>query len=109
MAFKKRARTAAITVYRKAAPIARKAASVGAKAAIDEKHTIAAVLSAAALGYAEQTGVDIPSIAGLGQAGTAGLAAFILAKMTKSRTARHVATGLLSVAAYELAKTGSIK
>lgn len=110
MAAKKgKARTAAMTVYRHAAPIVKRGASAAGRAAMDEKHTVAAVVSALALGYAENAGVDIPSIPGLGTAGTAGLAAFILAKMTKSKTARHVATGLLSVAAYELGKTGSIK
>lgn len=103
-----RAKGAALVVYRKAAPIVRRGASIAGKAAADEKHTIAAVLSALALGYAEQAGIDIPSIPGLGDAGTLGVGAFVIAKVSKSRTARHVATGLLSVAAYQLGKSGSI-
>lgn len=109
MAAKAKAKQAAMVVYRKAAPIVKKGASAAGRAALEEKHTIAAILSALALGYAEKEGVEIPSIAGLGKAGTAGTAAFIVAKVSKSRTARHVATGLLCVAAYQLGSTGSIK
>lgn len=108
MAAKKTRRQTAMVVVRKAAPVVRRGASVAARAAVDEKHTVAAVVAALALGYAENAGIDIPSIPGLGDAGTLGVGAFLLAKFTKSRTARHVATGLLSVAAYQLGKSGSI-
>ncbi len=96
-------------VYRKAAPIVKRGATAAAKHAIEEKHTIAAIVAAAALGYAEHSGIAIPNLPLLGKAGTLGVAAFALAKATNNRTARHVATGLLAVAAYELGKQGRIE
>ena len=78
-------------------------ASRAAIAARDEKHTLAAVVGAAAVGMAKKHDVDLPHIDALGTAGTYGAAALIAAKFTKSKTLAHVATGMLSVAAYQLA------
>lgn len=75
---------------------------------MEEKHTIAAVGAAAALGFAKKSGVSLPAAPFLGVAGTYGLAAWVIGKYTHSRTARHIATGLLSVAAFELASEGKI-
>ncbi len=87
---------------------ARRAGSAVAAAAKDEKHTLVALGAAAALGYASRKGKDgksiasgLPKVEALGVAGTYALAAFVAAKYTKSRTLRHVATGLGSVAAYK--------
>lgn len=92
---------------RAGAALRRGASAAGAKAR-EEKHLLTAVVSAAALGYAQKTGVALPSIAALGTAGTYGLAAFALSRtFMKSRTLSHVATGLLSVAAFEFAKEGT--
>lgn len=81
----------------------RRGASAAAKAAADEKHTLTALLSAGALGLAKRQGIALPKIDAIGTAGTYGLVAWIAARMTKSRTMSHVATGLLSVAAFALA------
>lgn len=76
--------------------------------ALEEKHTLAAVGAAAALGFVEREKVALPAIPKLGMAGTYGLVAWAAGKYMRSRTLAHVATGLLSVAAYQLGKTGEI-
>jgi len=78
---------------------------IGTKArqiAHDERHTLIALGSAAALGLAESRGVDLPKIDALGIAGTYGLGAYLYSKLTGSPTAEKVATGLLCVAIYKL-------
>lgn len=83
--------------------VAQRGASAAAKAASNEKHTIAAVLGAAVLGHATKNKWKVPQVESLGPAATWGFAAWALGRYTKNRTAQHVATGLLSVAAYEWA------
>ena len=78
----------------------------------DEKHTVTAVVAAAALGYAERAGKDgapslaskLPKVDALGVAGTYGALAWLYAKQSKNATAAHLATGLLSVAAYKFGR-----
>lgn len=93
---------------RRAGALMRRGASAAARAAMTERHTVAAVGAAAVLGIARRQGVQLPSIPALGVAGTYGVAAWALGRMTRSRVAEHVATGLLSVAAYELASGSSV-
>lgn len=77
-----------------------------------QRHTVAAVVGAAALGYAESLDdkgkprFKIPTIGGMTPTQTAGVAAFVLGMATKNKTVEHVATGLLSAAAWELGKSG---
>jgi len=97
-----------VVVGPRAKQIARKAGGYALAKARDEKHTMAAVLASLVLGYLDKSGFDIPTVPGLGRAGTLGVAAFAAAKFTNSKTARHVATGMLSVAAYQLASKGEI-
>jgi len=96
-----------MVVYRRAAPTIKKVGRAAGVAALEERHTIAAVLAAIALGYIEKNNVPVPDVLGIGTPATAGLAAWILGKTTKSRMARHVATGCLAIAAYQFARTGS--
>lgn len=94
---------------------ARRAGSAVASAAKDEKHTLVAAVSAAAFGYAERPGKDgksfaskLPKIPGMSTVGSAAAIAFVASKvMKKNRVLRHVATGLISVAAYKLGKGGT--
>lgn len=81
----------------------RRVGGAAAKFAQDEKHTLTAVSAAALLGLAESRGMQLPAVDAVGTAGTYGIAAFVVAKLTGNRTAEHVATGLLSVAAYKAA------
>ena len=84
----------------------KKSGSAAIKNALDQTHTITAVGAAAALGYLEGQGTVLPeslNMLGIGKAGVLAIAAFAGAKMLKNRTLDHVATGLGSVAAYNLA------
>lgn len=89
---------------------AKRAAGAVGRAALhraqQEKHTIGAVLAGAALGYAERQQMTLPHISALGVAGTYGVAAWFGARHMRSRTLSHVATGLLTIAAYQFAKGG---
>ena len=71
-----------------------------ARAALDEKHTIAALVTAAALGYAKKEDMDIPHIDALGVPGTVGAALWLAGRMMKSRTLSHAATGALAIAVH---------
>jgi len=85
----------------------RRVAGKVAAAAMAEKHTVAAVAAAGALGLLERNNVPVPYLEFLGKAGSMGALAWIAGKYTGNVTVQHVATGLLSVAAYELAKGGA--
>lgn len=90
----------------KAASASRRAAAV----AREEKHTITAVGAGVALGLLErfQPGmIDTLSVAGLKPAATLGLAAWALNRfgIMRNKVMEHAATGLLTIAAYDLAKT----
>ena len=78
--------------------------SAAKQAAMAEKHTLTALGAAVALGLAERQGLKLPSLPMVGPAATYGLAAWALAKYTGNKVASHAATGLLSVAAYDLAR-----
>jgi hypothetical protein len=71
--------------------------------AMAEKHTLTALAAAAALGFAKRQGYKLPSLPMLGPAATYGLGAWALSKYTNNKIASHAATGMLSVALYELA------
>lgn len=85
-------------------PAARRAVSAIARQAVNERHRLTALAAAAALGASERFGMNLPELPVVGRAGTWGLAAYALAKVTKSETMSHVATGLLAVAVHDLAK-----
>lgn len=90
----------------RAGRIARRGFTTAGRAAMSEKHTIAAVLSAAALGYLTRPSstTELPHIDALGVPATYGIAAWIAGRALKSQVAQHVSTGLLAVAAYSWAK-----
>jgi len=100
-------RTPARSSPRRAYPVVRRAASRAATAVRDEKHTLAAIATAAALGYAARQGTQIPHLAQLGVEGTVGVALWFGSRMTRSRTLEHMATGALAVAAYDWARGSS--
>lgn len=94
-------------IVARAAPVARRVGGAALNAARDEKHTIAALVSAGVLGYADREGMleSWSLIDGIDPKVQLALAAFLVAKVSKSRTAAHVATGLGSVAIYDLVKS----
>lgn len=87
---------------RRGASIARRAGSATLKAAYAEKHTLAAVATSAVLGLAKKQGIALPKIDALGTPGTYGAALWIAGRFMKSEILSHMATGLLSVSAYQL-------
>lgn len=90
-------------VRRRGSTAVRRGSTAAAKAVADEKHTLTALVAAAGLGLAKRQSIALPKIDSIGTAGTYGLAAWVGARMMKSRTLSHVATGLLSVASFTLA------
>jgi hypothetical protein len=76
--------------------------------ALEEKHTFAAVGAGLALGFVEREKIALPSIPKLGMSGTYGIGLWLAGRYMRSRTMSHMATGLLSIAAYQLGKTGEI-
>lgn len=88
---------------RRAGAIARRGFSAAGRAAASEKHTIAAVAAAATLGFMQRSGVSLPRIDALGTAGTYGLVSWAAGRFMKSPVLSHIATGLMSISAYQLA------
>lgn len=88
--------------------VGRSGLSAAARAAREEKHTIAAVGAGVALGFLRRENVALPKVEALGTAGTYGIAAWLLARYTKSLTLQHVATGLLAIAGAELASGSTV-
>lgn len=88
--------------YRRMKPMIRRGAGAAARAAASEKHTLAALATAAVLGFAQREGWDLPHVKALGRAGTYGLALWGIGRFTRSRMAEHAATGALSIAIFQL-------
>jgi len=71
---------------------------------------IGALIAAGVLGLAEREGIRIPHFGAVGEAGTIGIAAVVAARSgllpaNMRRIAEHAATGLLSIAVYDFART----
>lgn len=99
----------------RAGNLARRAGSAAGRWAKEEKHTVGALGAAAVLGFLSRPSADggpstaekLPHIRAIGVPGTYGLALYAVARMSKSHVAGHMATGLMSIALFELAKTGN--
>lgn len=100
--------TLARELGRRAGRATRRAGGAIARGASEEKHRLAAIVAAGALGWAKKSGWSLPSIGPLGTSGSAALIAYGIARMTGSRVASHAATGLACVAAYSLGREGSV-
>lgn len=82
---------------------------LGAVKLREEKHALTAIVAAGVLGLIESKSpesITALSIGPLKPAATLGIGAWLLNRFSKNKTLEHAATGLLSVAAYDLAKTG---
>lgn len=66
------------------------------------------MLGGYALGMIDKSDLDIPTVPFLGRAGTVGIAAYAIYRLTGNPWADAAATGILSIAAYELSKEGEI-
>lgn len=93
----------AVSRRARAGTAVRRGATAAGRALADEKHTLTALVASGVLGLAKRQGIALPKIDAIGTAGTYGLGAWVAARMMKSRTLSHVATGLLSVAVFSLA------
>lgn len=72
-----------------------------AKAAWDEKHTIAALLAAGVAGAARRYDWQVPTLGDLPAPLVWGLGFWAFGRFQRNQMAQHVATGLLSVGLYE--------
>jgi hypothetical protein len=106
------ARTTAIKVIRvpsmpgrgrKVGAAIRRGAGAAARQAAANKHTLFAVLAAAAVGYIKKNAVEIPKIDALGVSGTYGLLLTGAGIAMKNRTLESIGSGLISVAAFQWA------
>lgn len=91
-----------------AASLARRGGRAALVAAQAEKHTLAAVGTAAALGYIQKNNVQVPHIEAIGVDGTVGLALWAFGRYTKNRTAQHMATGALACAIKGAVVSGAL-
>lgn len=88
--------------------LARRGATKAAQVAASEKHTLAALGTAAALGYMERSNVQVPFSSMLGRDGTVGAALWAFGRYSGNRTAQHMATGALSCAVKQMVVTGAL-
>lgn len=77
------------------------AARTAAKAAAQERHTLAALAAAAIAGAARRYDWQLPTIGDMPPTLTWGLGAWAFGRWGKNKMAQHVATGLLSVGLYD--------
>jgi hypothetical protein len=87
---------------------ARRGGRALARGAYSERYRLGAIAGGFLLGLVDKSGVDLPTIPLLGKAGTAGVLLWALGKWGRMTWADHAATGVLSIAAYELATKGAI-
>ena len=93
--------------HRRAGRAGRAILTKASRVARDEKHTFAAVGAAIVLGMLKKYGMlaRLPHIASIGVSGTYGLGLWLLNRqgILGGQMSAHVATGLLSVSAYQMA------
>lgn len=94
-------------IREKGGGLARRGGTAAARAAWDEKHTIAALVTGGALGYAERQNMQIPTIPALGRDGTVAVAAFFAGRAMKSKTLSHIATGAGACAMKDMVRSSS--
>jgi hypothetical protein len=66
------------------------------------------VIGGAAVGFLQKQNLNLPSLPMLGQAGTIGVAAFLLSNGGRNKLADEICTAALTIAAYELGSTGQV-
>ena len=75
--------------------------SAAARAAMAERHTLAALLAAGVAGAAKRYDWKLPTLGDIPAPLAWGLGAWAIGRFSKNKMASHVATGLLSVGLYE--------
>lgn len=109
MARRRRRRSSALAVRRHSSPAKHRSRSGGGAKAVS-KNLLAIVGAPAALAIAENAGVSIPTIGAAGEAGTLGLAGYLLNYfgIIRSPLIRDASIGLLGVAAYQAVRASNI-
>ena len=102
----RRAPQAVRTIAVRSAPVVRRVGSAAARAAADEKHTLAAVGAAGLLGYLDKNGHldQLTLVEGVDPKSQLALILWAAGKVTKNKIVQHVATGVASVAIYSMVK-----
>ena len=95
------------TIVKKAKSFRRKHYSGGARGLFEGKR-MGIMMGGFAVGMIQKSGITIPELPLLGQAGTIGVAAYFLSGGGRNKLADEVATAALAIAAYELGSTGKI-
>lgn len=80
----------------------------GASRGLTDKRRMGIVVGGLAVGFIQKQGIKLPELPLLGQAGTIGLAAYLVSDGGKNKLADEICTAALTIAAYELGSTGSI-
>ncbi len=79
-----------------------------AGSALINSERLGALGGALVMGLIDKQGTALPTVPFLGRAGTVGVALWFASKHFRSPSMNHAATGMLSIAAYELARDGKI-
>jgi len=125
MARKKTRRSSALVPFRMTAPkpiIVRQTKTIvkhakrkgghsrggGMLGGLTDAKRIGIVVGGAALGFIQKQGLSLPKLPLLGEAGTIGLIAYLVSDGGRNKLADEICTASLTVAAYELASTGTI-
>jgi hypothetical protein len=100
--------TITVRMPSRASKLARRGLTAAGKAALSERHTLAALGAAAVMGYLDKPDAsgrrtELPHVQALGRAGTYGLAAWAIGRFSGSPMVQHAATGLLSIQLYRMA------
>ena len=82
--------------------VAKRAGRRVRQVASEEKHTLGSIGAGALLGVLQARSVAVPHIPFLGVAGTYGVALWFLGRQTGNKILQHLATGLLTIAGYQL-------
>jgi hypothetical protein len=75
---------------------------MAARLAAQRKHTMLALVGAAAAGLVKRQGIELPKIDALGVTGTYGAVLLVAGEMMKSRVLESMGTGLACIAVYQL-------
>ena len=80
----------------------------GGSRGLTDKRRMGIVVGGLAVGFIQKQGIKLPELPLLGQAGTIGLAAYLVSDGGKNKLADEICTAALTIAAYELGSTGTI-
>jgi hypothetical protein len=80
----------------------------GSERGLMSKTRMGIVVGGFAVGLIQKQGIPLPKLPMIGEAGTIGVAAYLLSDGGKNKLADEICTAALTIAAYELGSTGAI-